>query len=311
MKKRTRRKLKRFFNKHHALVVLLVAIISVVTMTGGYALLSQSVNVNGMATVKGNQSQEELCAITKSYTLGGEWGQNPYNAIINITLTNNSPTHTIVGWTFRIPDPNKVSVLSWDDTVYVENGYTYVTDQGYNETINANGGSVVRQLQIQVNDPTMSAADVVNSIEILDCGGATNYEVINIYSPNHHVSLEINQLETQLTCTSELTQAYSGGDRFYTIRITNNSNYDLVSWRLKGYYGEGNALTNSWPYQWSVDSNNHIVSITNTSNMAPGQTAEAVVVVNQNGNENPLDLVCAGIKSSAASVQSAARSRSR
>lgn len=299
MKKRTRRKLKRFFNKHHVLVVLLVAIITVITMTGGYALLSQSVNVNGKATITGNQSQEQLCAITKSYTIGGEWGDNPHFAVLNVTLTNNSPTHTIVGWSFRIPDSNKVSVQTWDNTVYVKDGYTYVTDQGYNNTINTNGGSVVRQIQIQINDPSMSVADVVNSIEILNCGGGSNYELINIYSPNNHVSLEINQLETQLTCTSEVSQAYADGNVFYTIRVTNTSEYNLVSWRLKGYYGENNSLNNSWPYQWSNDTTNHVVSITNTSNMAPGQTAEAVVVVNQSGNENPLDLVCAGIKSSA------------
>lgn len=299
MKKRTRRKLKRFFNKHHVLVVLLVAIITVITMTGGYALLSQSVNVNGKATIKGNQSQEQLCAITKSYTIGGEWGDNPHFAVLNVTLTNNSPTHTIVGWSFRIPDSNKVSVQTWDNTVYVKDGYTYVTDQGYNNTINTNGGSVVRQIQIQINDPSMSVADVVNSIEILNCGGGSNYELINIYSPNNHVSLEINQLETQLTCTSEVSQAYADGNVFYTIRVTNSSEYNLVSWRLKGYYGENNSLNNSWPYQWSNDTTNHVVSITNTSNMAPGETAEAVVVINQSGNENPLDLVCAGIKSSA------------
>lgn len=299
MKKRTRRKLKRFFNKHHVLVVLLVAIITVITMTGGYALLSQSVNVNGKATITGNQSQEQLCAITKSYTIGGEWGDNPHFAVLNVTLTNNSPTHTIVGWSFRIPDSNKVSVQTWDNTVYVKDGYTYVTDQGYNNTINTNGGSVVRQIQIQINDPSMSVADVVNSIEILNCGGGSNYELINIYSPNNHVSLEINQLETQLTCTSEVSQAYADGNVFYTIRVTNSSEYNLVSWRLKGYYGENNSLNNSWPYQWSNDTTNHVVSITNTSNMAPGETAEAVVVINQSGNENPLDLVCAGIKSSA------------
>lgn len=298
MKKRTKKKIKKYFKKHKYLVFLFFVLFLLVFMGTGYSLLKTELYLNGNAKINNSSSSEDedksgVCQMSLDFEQRANWGDN---YIYKITINNNS-SNTINEWVLKFLEKDDITLEEFSGTLYEEGGYYYLASVAWNATIEPNSYQEIL-IQFSANG---DIDKFLNNIIIVACGGMETEEKKIIKQGN--ASLELKQLEVQLDVKIELKESglWGSEQNSYTLTITNNTNYTILSWRGMVYFGDKTVNPSSNSINALIITDRTDVSFLFENNggnggILPGESIELEMILSTADPDFFPDIVVAGLR---------------
>ena len=225
MKRATKRKIKRLYNKNSFLFLGILVFAIVTMMSTGYALLNEKLTLNGKSTIKNeNEGKDpedlgEVCTTGISFSLRSSWGGNRYQ--YDMVITNNSD-EAYYSWQIKIPS-DSINIVSGSANIQQKNGATYISNLSHQAELDS-GESIT----------------------------------------DGPISITLEQLEVPLEAKVTL-QSDWGSEKLYTIVLYNNNDVDVTGFRVLLYYGMDNTVSNtySWSKDLTTYADEHIMAANN------------------------------------------------
>lgn len=296
MKRRTKRKIKKFF-KNKINVVFIVALSFVLFMSSGYALLKTDLTLSGRSKIAKETTQDpedasDVCSIPISYNVTTHWQTGDINNYSMEFVVSNASEATIYSWQFKAKLSDRLEITTGDALVSSSNGYVYFGSKDYNGEI-APGG----EIKVGLNMSTPYTVDeVMASFIPVSCGRASAGDDTQ-YLVDGEASLELGQLEVPMNITKTITGAgiWGGSTNQYTITVTNDSEYTISSIRGVIKLADGVRLNNVYPCNKTQDGQTINFDM-NWQTLTPGKSFELTLVLDSVAKDYVPDIVVAGLK---------------
>ena len=260
MKRATKRKIKRLYNKNSFLFLGILVFAIVTMMSTGYALLNEKLTLNGKSTIKNeNEGKDpedlgEVCTTGISFSLRSSWGGNRYQ--YDMVMTNNSD-EAYYSWQIKIPS-DSINIVSGSANIQQKNGATYISNLSHQAELDSGESTEAIFLDITY-DGDIEA--LFSKAIITACGRASGEKKVITDGP---ISITLEQLEVPLEAKVTL-QSDWGSEKLYTIVLYNNNDVDVTGFRVLLYYGMDNTVSNT--YSWNKDlttyADEHIMAANN------------------------------------------------
>ena len=233
MKKRTKRKIKKFFKKNLVFLFCVPLFVTLFLITTAYSLHTQELTVTGKGQIISaiDTPTENYCSFEVTYTDTNTSGYEANKSFdINFTNTSTKIMHTII---LEFDKIGEYTGFYGPGTV-VEDGdkirllvATYLTPIYPNET---------KTFQMFIENTDTTIEEWMNTFSIVGCGQNGTDTNTTIGSGDN--TMILNPYEEQILGTSEyyITHSWEAVNE-YKIVIENNTNHDLTGWRAYIYYG--------------------------------------------------------------------------
>lgn len=230
MKRRTKRKMKKFFVKHELMLFVMLIMCALFSVGGAYSILSKQVDVTGTGTIVDNQfaTSGGTCPFELSFEQTNSWGEY---SIIMMTVKNISEWQ----WKSYVFTLSNMSTMKsfigpFRSQTITDDGDTYLLfPDSYLLPLNP-GESKTYQLQIETSTPY---EEIISTLDVPNCGRDNPYGELIM---SGGASLRLNKYERQLDTSIELYMQDQWDGQHYKITITNNTDYDIYDWRLVVYF---------------------------------------------------------------------------
>lgn len=247
MKRSTKRKIKKAFNKN-PLILFGICIIPVfILMSTGYSLLKQELQINGSSSIekgtggeKDPEDMSEICTAGISFSKITSWGSDRYQ--YNLVVTNNS-SEPYYSWQLKFPTAD-ISISSGSVTISQTENATYISNLSHNNELDPGVSTEELFLDITYNGDIEALFD---QAIITACGRASGEKQV---ITDGVVSMTLEQLEIPLDVAVTLSQDW-GENKLYTVVINNNNEVGTSGFRVILYYGLGKKVLNT--YSWTAD----------------------------------------------------------
>lgn len=284
MKRRTKRKIKRFFFKHSVLIIIVCMFPSLFLLSTAYSVLTENIEVQGISNIISSEIPN-ICQSNISYEKTGGWSGTH---VVDITINNNSD-ELMYSWVLKLTNIEGINSIYGPVNTTILNNIYYMTPQDYKAQIPAHGSQTLT-LQINTN---REVDDIFENLTLADCGKDTEHSKVTISSGG--ASIKLGTFEKQIDAQAELESSGNWDGNHYKITIANNSQKTYEGWRAILYYGdeEYKSIYNYYNYNHEVA--NKRLSLFSNQSFKPNSKVEFYVVVNTaNANYLP-DIVAAGL----------------
>lgn len=230
MKRRSKRKMKKFFAKNELTIFVALIIVALFSVTTGYAILSKEVTVTGTGEITGEfASSGGTCPFEMTHTVANTWGNT---TMVHVTFTNISERN----WKSYMITMGNINMLTnfygpFRSITTASDGNTYVMfPYAYKLPLNA-GESVTYEMQLETPGNYL---DILNTIDIPNCGQDNPYGELLV---SGGASLHLNKYEKELPTQVSVYKYNDWDGDVFEISITNNTPNDIYDWRLIVYFG--------------------------------------------------------------------------
>lgn len=222
--------------RNHKNIAILFFIILIISITTGYALLEENIQITGKANIKTGENNEEKYIVT--YTIEGKWfngGLYYYNIKMNIL---NNTNETLNGWKVSIAAPQDSKLEGYFDTnATIQNSNIIFENVEYNSQILPNQ-SIHFSFIISTTEENYKPGNIV----------INGSEPINPEEPEQPEGEKKAQIEI------DRTSGWQGEDGYiyqYTIKITNTGNLQINSWQFDIDIKDDSNIEQVWNANYS------------------------------------------------------------
>lgn len=229
MKRRSKRKMKKFFIKNELMIFVALIIVALFSVTTAYSILSKQVTVNGTSEITGQfASSGGTCPFEVSFDVTSSWGNFK---LLNMNVKNISEWQW-KSYVLTLSNMNLVTSFYGpfrSETVIGDGNTRLLFPQSYLLPLNP-GETRSFQLQIETTSPL---EDIINTLDVPNCGRDNPYgqQVMN-----GGASLRLNKYEKVLPTSVEMHMPNMWNGHHYKVSITNNTNQDIYDWRMVIYF---------------------------------------------------------------------------
>ncbi len=286
MKRRSKRKMKKFFAKNELTIFVALIIVALFSVTGAYAMLSKEVTVTGTGEITGEfASSGGTCPFEMTHTVAHAWGNT---TMVHVTFTNISEWN----WKSYMITMGNINMLTnfygpFRSITTASDGNTYVMfPYAYKLPLNA-GESVTYEMQIETAGNYM---DILNTIDIPNCGQDNPYGELLV---SGGASLHLNKYEKELPTKVSVFKLNDWNGDVFEISITNNTQNDIYDWRLIVYFGSEKYVSSYGINGLELIIEKNRVIGNGTDTLLAGQTVTFYLVLDTDDTYIP-DMVGAG-----------------
>lgn len=223
-------------NKNTAILIFAILIISITT---GYALLEENVQIIGKANIKTEGDNEGKYIVT--YTIENKWfngGLYYYNIRMNIL---NNTNETLDGWKVSISAPQNSKLEGYYDVnAAIQNNNIIFENVDYNSQILPNQ-NIHFSFIISTTDENYKPGNII----------INGSEPINPEKPE---GPEESEEEKKAQIEINRTSGWQGEEEYiyqYTIKITNIGNIPINSWRFDIDIKDDSNIEQVWNANYS------------------------------------------------------------
>lgn len=219
MTRRRRPARMRFFVLAAAVPLLLVSV--------GYAVLQNSLSVEGTATTVGSIDVPD--DFDTSYSMSS-WGSNPTNYNFNPFTITNTGAASSIAWTMSFDAPANMTGLScWSSVCAYQNGRVVFDSMSYNGVLSPNG-STSFGFSFASSDPNFTPQNI---LVVFDDGTSNQDQYVELPG---------------LTATFAPGNGWGSYIRQYDVSVQNNSGQNVKSWRIEitNWVQSENAVVGMW-----------------------------------------------------------------
>lgn len=199
----------------------------------GYSLLVQDLTVTGEVHLASSDISDGVSSddLKFEYKINKWYSNNLYYYQFDMSLENIS-ANDIKNWKISIDVPNDlVLVNSWNENIKVKNGKLTISDKLINM-----GTKLTFGCQVSTSNDNFDISKIILNGEKIIIGGSSDINGDN----NQNNALSIN--------TNIVNSWRSGKSYFYQydMVVTNNSDYNINSWKFDLELSTGSKLESSW-----------------------------------------------------------------
>jgi hypothetical protein len=286
MRRRTKRKVKKFFIKNELMLFVVLIAGALFSVTTAYSIMSKQVEVTGTGEITGEfASSGGTCPFEMTYQVTGSWGNF---SMVNLNVKNISEWQ----WKSYVLTLSNMDLLNsfygpFRSQTSTDNGKTYLLfPQSYLLPLNA-GETRTFQLQVETTSPL---DEIFNTLDVPNCGRDNPY---GKQIMNGGASLRLNKYEKELPTSVQMHMANMWNGHHYKVSITNNTNQDIYDWRMIIYFnGEQYVETYGHNGIELLIENSQVIG-NGISTLSANSTIEFFVVLNTREDYLP-DVIGAG-----------------
>lgn len=261
MKRRTKRKIKRFFHKNSVVLFIVPLIVSIFCLGIAYSQFKQQFDIDGNANIVGSSEPGAICKVGLTFEELQTWDTSTLS--FKVTFTNNSDEdmHSFVikfkkNGKFSFSYGTGIKSSQDDDYFYLEfESWVYAAQLG-NEPDGSQrlsfhpGESITIEFGFSITEP-MTVDDIMKLGTITNCGQYDKSEYTEIKNGNAVMKLSPVEVQISANIQFEKAEVYSN-QLSYLVTITNNHAFDITNWRVNAYYGSKYKYDSAWPAYFNI-----------------------------------------------------------
>lgn len=298
MKRRTKRKIRKYFQKHSTVLFVMPLIVSIFCLGVAYSELRHQLAIDGNAKVVSSSTPGSTCKLDLTFQEMTSWSDSVLQ--FKVTFTNNSDEDMksitlrfLKNGNYSFGWATGISSTQDDNYYYLEfEPWIYASQLGNEEDGSQRlslhpGESLNIEFGFNISAP-MTMDDIRKLGVITNCGQYNDSEYTEV--KNGNAMLKLSPAEVQIAANIEFESLESYSNRVtYKVTLSNNHDFDITDWRLNVYYGKDYTYDSAWPsffniidnrealYNVELDSLNTLISA--------GETVEFHIVLKAN---NPI-----------------------
>ena len=227
-----KRKIKKddYFNFN---VVIVLFIFISCFFSVGYSLLVQDLTVTGEARLASSDTSDGVSSddLKFKYKINKWYSNNLYYYQFDMSLENIS-ANDIKNWKISLDVPNDlVLVNSWNGNIKVKNGRLIISDNLINM-----GTKLTFGCQVSTSNDDFDISNIILNGEKIVIGESS--DINNGNNQNNVLSINSNVVNSWQNDKSYFYQ--------YDVVVTNNSDYNINSWKFDLELSTGSKLESSW-----------------------------------------------------------------
>ena len=262
MKRRTKRKIKKFFQKNSLVLFVVPLFVSIFCFGIAYSQMRQQLDIQGNAQISSNGSVPGgTCAIGLTFEETTSWSENELN--FKVTFTNNSDRdiqsitiQMLKTGTYQFNWGTGISQTQ-DDTYY----YFALEPWVYGAQLGANpdgsyrnsllpGESITIDFSFAISEP-MTIDDIRRIGSITNCGQYSDEGFEE--KRNGNAVIKLSPAEVLVDTIIEFDHAADYQPQLiYKITLTNNNEFDISDWRVVFYHGPDYTYDSTWPISFNL-----------------------------------------------------------
>lgn len=294
MKKRMNRKLKKIISKYNVVLLFLFILIPLFFFSTGYALLQKKLELKGESKVENIKKDTitDLCGLEIKKEITNQWGENPFDGQVKITLINNND-RDITSWMLKIPHYSELDHIYLNTKNIIVEDTLIASNLSWNTKIEAHSSL---ELFVGIglsNHSSISIENVLKEITLASCGpGDGSYGTIT----NGNTSIVLSPNEEEIEGTVSFL-SNEGWIDTYKLTITNKTNKNIIGWKGIIYFGAENApnfnsaTTNYSNFNWQT----YKLELSDTILLNPGASTDYILTMRTTKETKDLDKIFVGI----------------